>query len=674
MPIKGVTLYDNGYAVFQREAIIQGDGSIDLYFPSDQMKAVLESLVFLDEAERKVGNIAYETTKPTANIQIHEDEPLVGLLRSLVGSLLSVQVVGAQGLETVEGRILGIDQLLDVDTKDRTHHVSLLLEGGKMRALSMKRIHSFHALDSQVQKDLSFSLDLFRSRGLDSMQKLSVFFSDVASPQKLVARYGFRVSEWKSSYRIIFSDHPAKFHLEGLAIVENTLHEDWNSINLVLVVGAPPLDSEGTTDQGSMEILVKTLDGSQIRVRVNPKDSVFSLKAKIGIKKGMGIFDFKLMFSGKPLEEGRLLSDYTIANQSVVQMESSSSSGTQQAESTATKFVMAAQHNLSFYPIRIHVTAKRKQKAIVPLLQTEVEGQQVVLFDETIRQGNPLCAILFENKTHRTLEGGSLHISSENAFLGHGILPTIHDGDESPPIPYAVELGCEVVKGKESVYLPPHEVTIADGVLKLYRIQRHTTTYKIKNRTKNELDFILNHLFYENGNLVQDTKVTNEEQEPVDITDRFYQFRFKVLPMDEKKAFKIVEHCDSFVDHPLRNLASDTANSWISNKYLDDATEHTLKETFLLRNEITSLEKRIYDKESEVREVTSSQEQLRSNISALEHNQKDAAKYIRSLAQEQDKLEGLRGDIKTSQLKKKELEKKLCGMVESMKLSKKLVN
>ena len=109
-------------------------------------------------------------------------------------------------------------------------------------------------------------------------------------------------------------------------------------------------------------------------------------------------------------------------------------------------------------------------------------------------------------------------------------------------------------------------------------------------------------------------KVTNEEQEPVDITDRFYQFRFKVLPMDEKKAFKIVEHCDSFVDHPLRNLASDTANSWISNKYLDDATEQTLKETFSLRNEITSLEKRIYDKESEVREVTSSQEQLQSNI------------------------------------------------------------
>ncbi|KAL5515926.1 hypothetical protein EMCRGX_G001171 [Ephydatia muelleri] len=413
------------------------------------------------------------------------------------------------------------------------------------------------------------------------MQKLSVFFSDVGSPQKLVARYGFKVNEWKSSYRVTFSDHPTIFHLEGLAVVENTLDEDWNNVNLVVVVGAPPLDSESTSDQGSMELLVKTLDGSQIRVCVNPKHSILSLKAKVGKKKGLGIFSFKLMFSGKPLEEGRLISDYTIANQSVVQMEAQSSSGTVLADNSSSKFVMAALHNLSFYPISIRVTAKRKQKAIVPLLRTEVEGQ----------------------KTGRTLEGGSLQISSVVAFLGHAVIPTIHVGDESPPIPYAVELGCEVVKSKESTYFDPHEVTIADGVLKLYRIQRYTTSYKIKNRTESELDFILNHLFYENGSLVQDHK--NEEEEPVDITDRFYQFRFKVQPKDEKKVFRVIEHSDSYVDYPLRTLPSDTASTWYTKKYLDAPTEQSLRETFLLRNDITSIEKQIYEKESEVREATS---------------------------------------------------------------------
>ena len=47
MPITGVTLYDNGYAVFEREATVHGNGQIDLYFPSELMKSVLESLEFL---------------------------------------------------------------------------------------------------------------------------------------------------------------------------------------------------------------------------------------------------------------------------------------------------------------------------------------------------------------------------------------------------------------------------------------------------------------------------------------------------------------------------------------------------------------------------------------------------------------------------------------------------
>ena len=53
--------------------------------------------------------------------------------------------------------------------------------------------------------------------------------------------------------------------------------------------------------------------------------------------------------------------------------------------------MMAAQ-DLSNYPIPTHVTAKRKQKAILPL-QVELHEQKVVLYDETIRKGNTLQAL-----------------------------------------------------------------------------------------------------------------------------------------------------------------------------------------------------------------------------------------------------------------------------------------
>ena len=110
MPIVGVTLYDNGYAVFQRETTIQGQGHIDLYFPQAIMRSVLDSLQFLGEAAKYVGNIAYEATKPTASYEIEANNPLVSLIKSLVGSSVKLTLCGSE--ETLCGRVLGVDTSL----------------------------------------------------------------------------------------------------------------------------------------------------------------------------------------------------------------------------------------------------------------------------------------------------------------------------------------------------------------------------------------------------------------------------------------------------------------------------------------------------------------------------------------------------------------------------------
>lgn len=668
MPITGVTLYDNGYAVFQRETTVQGHGTVDLYFPSEHMKSVLESLQFLGDAGKKVGNIAYEATRPTSSITIQQQTPLIGLLRSLTGVRMSLQQRG--GDAAVEGRILGVEQLAVGDTE--LYHVSILLDGGVMRTLSVQEITGFHVLESQVQQDVSFSLDLVRNSSKDNVQKLTVFYNGVESPEKLIARYGFKVSEWKSSYRMRLCDHPTKLNLDGLAIVENTLDEDWNDINLTLVVGAPALDkaSESTVDQGVWDLHIKTLDGTYVVIRANPKDAVLLVKAKVARKKGLNPSSFKLVFAGKPIEEGRVLSDYTIRSGSTLHMvkkEGKRVEKRDQPESQAA-FVMAAQDNLSYYPIPMQVSAQRKQKAIVPLLEVELEGQKVLFYDETIRKGNPLLALLFENTTGRTLEGGSLQVSTSDVFLGEGTLPTLHPGDESPPIPFAVELNCEVVKECDTSYLIPHLVTVAEGTVSIYRICRERTLYKIKNKTEKELDFLLNHLFLEDYDLVQNPEV--EEEEPVDITDRFYQFRFVVDPNVEKRTFAVREEATDLKEHLIADLKEETLDEWVEKRLLDTKTEKAIRETFTRKKEIQAIMKKIYELESEVREVTTTQQRLRENISALEHHEKEAAKYIKSLATEEDRLRSLQKEIKQERHSKSQLEKKMTVMINAISFKK----
>ena len=670
MAIRGVTLYDNGYAVFHRETTVTGNGHIDLYFPAAQVQSVLESLHFSGEAGDKVGNIAYEATTPSSGIEIAPKSPLVGLLRSLAGVRVSLQEKAR--VERVEGRVLGVEKLAVGAGDYMLEHVSVVLDGGGVRTLALQDIASFYVLESQAQQDIAFSLELVRNCSKHDMQKLTVFYSDVGGSKTLTAQYGLQVSEWKSSYRMQLSENSTTMCLHGMAVVENPLDEDWSDIELTLVVGAPVIKktSEDNIDKGEFALSIKTLDGSFVRVRADPKDSVLEVKAKVGRKKGLDPSSFKLVFAGKTVDDGRLLSDYTIGNNSALHMvRVDGKRGGGEGEVGATSmFVMAAQENLSYYHIPMRVTAQRKQKAIVPLLKEQLDGQKCVLYDETVCRGNPMLAILFENTTGRTLEGGTLQISSGDVFLGQGTLPTLHPGDESPPVPYAVELACEIVKESSTLYLKPHSITIEDGTVSISRSQRERTVYTIRNKSDRELDFLLNHLFLEEHELVQSSGVG--EQEPVDISDRFYQFRFTVLP-DSTKEFVVLEETDDVNEDDIRYLSSDLLDSWVEDRLISKKIELAIRSTFNVRKDIDYIMKAVCKKEGEVLEVTSTQERLRENISILEHCEGAADRYIDGLSDEEDKMKSLRQAIKQYRHRRTQMERELTSSINDITYEKK---
>ena len=244
LPVRRVVLYKNGVGYFEHLGRVRGNQTLTIDFTSGQLNDVLSSLTVLDLGGGRITAVNYNSEAPLAKrlgalrLPLGEQTTVNQFLTALRGARLEVRSGGA----TIIGR------LLSVEHKSRTtkegqivpyDEVSLITDSGEVRTAELGATTSVRLAERDLNQEVGRYLDLIASTRSQDLRRMTISSAGTSERQVYVS-YISEVPLWKTTYRIVMpSKANAKPLLQGWAIVDNTVGEDWENVELSLVAGAP---------------------------------------------------------------------------------------------------------------------------------------------------------------------------------------------------------------------------------------------------------------------------------------------------------------------------------------------------------------------------------------------------------------------------------------------------
>jgi hypothetical protein len=243
LPVRRVVLYKNGVGYFEHTGRITGDQELDIQFTTAQLNDVLKSLTVVDLGEGRVTGIRYDSIAPLdvrlrgLRLPLGEQPTQTDFLNALRGSRVEVR----NGIASAVGRVLSIEKKAHIAPKSEelieTAELSLVTDSGELRTFTLGPLTSVRVLEKELSQDVTRYLDLVESARSNDLRRMVI--SDSGKGERdLFVSYISEVPIWKSTYRIVLRKD-AKPLLQGWAIVDNTVGEDWSNVQLTLVAGSP---------------------------------------------------------------------------------------------------------------------------------------------------------------------------------------------------------------------------------------------------------------------------------------------------------------------------------------------------------------------------------------------------------------------------------------------------
>ncbi|NOY07478.1 MAG: DUF4139 domain-containing protein [Spirochaetes bacterium] len=628
VPLKKVTLFSSGVGYFERDGYIEGNSSMELTFDVSQINDILKSMVVRDFNGGTIDRIDYSPQEPLNRalksfiIDLSGNPGLPAILNQARGESVRVTTSGP-----ITGKVIGVEELTEyTDNGENTQYSLNLLTADGIVSIDLKDIKDILFLNPVLKEDLKKSLSLIARENRRNKKRVVLHFSGTGK-RRISIGYLTGVPVWKTSYRIVLGEGNKHF-LQGWAIVENTTDEDWEDVNLSLISGQP---ISFTMD------LYKPVYIRRQRVKLDlqrqVESQVYEDNLEYPSEEAPGAKSKK---SARQRAAAR--KDTGAGSRILSSSESAAEYRDEGLRMNLSQGVRASARGRSAgeffeYSVKMPVTIKRQQSAMIPIINTDIRGGRVSIYNEKVDPVNPLNGIKLKNTTGMYLTAGPVTVFEKGIYAGDSRIKTLAPGAERL-ISYSIDLDTEVKADRTSVPDTLVSVKIVHGTLISKSRRINEITYIIKNSGRRKKNVLIEQPVRAGWKLVEPAK-------PYEKTRNYYRFMVSIGAGEKKAGFKKLKVTEEKIlsrSVILSNINNKLIEIYIKAGNISAGVKEALKEVSNRMNELTLIYNEINRLKENYEQIRNDQTRIRKNMARLSKNSGLYKRYVDKLTKQEDEV------------------------------------
>jgi hypothetical protein len=664
LPVRRVVLYKNGIGYFEHLGRVRGNQAVTIDFTSGQLNDVLKSMTTLDLGGGRITGITYNSEAPLSQqlsavgLPLGEVTDVMQFFSALRGARLEARTPG--GLFT--GRLLAVERRQKTRTgSDQVEPFDVLAiatDAGEIRLVELTPGVSVRLADRDLQQQVGRYLGIVGSATQQAMRRMTLTTAGTGE-RPLFVSYVSEVPVWKTTYRLVVPSKPgAKPFLQGWAIVDNTVGEDWSAVEMSLVAGAPQSFIQQISQPYYLRRPVVPLPQAaqlepqthEATITVTGEAPLASPTMRPGVAGGVagGVVGGLPMAPPPPPAASRYDKAESVEVSDVMRAQASSASGREMGD-------------LFEYRIKEPVTIRKNQSAMVPILNSEVAIEKVTVWNPSGRNAVPLRGVWLTNSTGLTLDGGSFTVLESDAFAGEGLTDALKPG-EKRLLSYAADTAVRVDAKTDGGPRRVEKVRISRGVIIQVAQDQERRVYTVRNEDTAPRTVIVEHPARPGWTLAPGGV------QPVETAVGVNRFR---LSIDAKKTATLTvdEVFPREVRYTLSRMTDNELAVFLRGPGIDPAIEAALKPIAEKKQAIAAIDRDLAARKAETTRIGTDQERVRENMKALKGSAEEKAlvqRYARQLDEQENRLEALRKETTDLEQQRAKAQAELDRLIDAL--------